>query len=405
MIVRQYVRCAECGTAHVLRIGVGGEPVQAHRFACTGCGEEMGITLELGKDWSYGPNALKSVEEDNDGPIVNLHPSFVFSKEEIGSARAFPSLEYGRELIDGIRRARERAGLPATLDDLAGDRPRRARVTEEWPQLRAAWSLHRNGKDELAARRLAGFVPTAGYEDPPDTLADWVFQFAAKLTQPRFEELFEGLFQQLVAVKDKPDFARFVGHYGDQMSAAHARRYFETAKAYLAAFSEFSQVHHLVMSGVEVGDGQAAASTDFDATRMFYGNAFEAFGDNVEFLTCVNNLLEDRPFDQLRNITLADYQRSDKAGRCRALADNPAMAAVCAEFDNQVRNASHHGGMSFDRAGGLVEYRSGKGGQGDVRTMGYASYLARCSTLFAQAMSLLRFEILVANEFGARLPL
>lgn len=404
MIVRQYVRCCECGTAHVLRIGLGGEPVQTHRFPCTACGQEMGIGLEQDVGWRYGPNT-ESSEENNDAPIVNLHPSFVFRKGETGSADAFPSLEIGRRMIQGVMAARERAGLPTDLGDMTGEVPRRARITEEWPQLRAAWSLHRNGRDDLAGRRLAAFAPKAGYQDPPDTLADWVFQFAASLVQPRYEEHFEGLFQQLLVAREKADFGRFVRHYGDHMSAAHARRYFETAKAYLTAFSEFSQVHHLVMSGLEVGNDQAAASTDFDATRMFYGNVFEAFGDNVEFLVCLNNLVEDRPFDQLRNIPLADYQRSDKAARCRAVADNAAMGAVCAEFDNQVRNASHHGGMMFDRISGTIEYRSGKGGQGDARTMGYATYLARCSTLFAQTMLVLRLEILVANEFGARLPL
>ena len=39
------------------------------------------------------------------------------------------------------------------------------------------------------------------------------------------------------------------------------------------------------------------------------------------------------------------------------------------------------------------------------RVATYATYLARCSTLFAQTMLVLRLEILVANEFGARLPL
>ena len=404
MIVREYVRCTECGTAHVLRIGLGGEPVQAHQFACNSCGQEMGVRLELGVGWSYGPNTEKS-EEDNDAPIVNLHPSFVFSKSEIGSADAFPSLDFGKRMIDGILAARTRAGLPATLELLSAEQPRRARITEEWDQLRAAWSLHRNGKDELAGKRLEKFIPGAGYSDPPDTLADWVFRFAASLIQPRFEEHFEGLFQQLMIAKDKPDFDRFVRHFGDTMSVAHARRAFEVCKAYLGAFSEFSQVHHLVASGVEVGDDHTAASTNFDATRMFYGNAFEAFGDNVEFLTCLNNLIEDRPFDRLRNIALADYQRTDKAGRCRAISENAAMAVVCVEFDNQVRNASHHGGMVFDRATGIIEYRSGKGGQGDVQSMGYASYLARCSTLFAQILLVMRLEILVANEFKVRLPL
>lgn len=137
---------------------------------------------------------------------------------------------------------------------------------------------------------------------------------------------------------------------------------------------------------------------------MFYGNAFEAFGDNVELLTAVNNLIENRPFDQLRSITFEAYRATDKAGRTKAFAGNSALAAVAGEFDNQLRNASHHGGMTFDRASGMIEYRAGKGGQGEVETISYAAYLARSSRLFIQPMLVFRLEMLIANKFAARLP-
>lgn len=364
----------------------------------------MNIRLEKGVGWIYGPNAEKA-EQNDDAPIVNLHPSFVFSKEDIGRAGAFPSIDFGEAMIKGIIASREKANLPLTLADFKSDDAPRARITEEWEQLRAAWSLTRNGKTDLADKRRAGFVATAGYSDPPDTMADWVFQFIGSLTQPHFEADFEGLFEQLRIAKDKDDFGRFVAHYDAHMSATHARRYFETSKAYLGTFSEFSQIHHLVTTGIEIDDNHVAASANFDATRMFYGNAFEAFGDNLEILVALNNLVEDRPFDTLQNITLQQYQQTDKAGRCKAIAHNPAMAALCTEFDNQVRNASHHGGMVFDRTTGMIEYRAGKGGQGEAQTMGYARYLARSSRLFVQLMVLYRLEILIANEFGARLPL
>lgn len=75
----------------------------------------------------------------------------------------------------------------------------------------------------------------------------------------------------------KADFGRFVAFYDTEFSAAHSRRYFEICKAYLGAFTEFSQVHQLVASDIAVDDGHVAASSNFDLTRMFYGNAFEAF--------------------------------------------------------------------------------------------------------------------------------
>lgn len=403
MIVREYASCDECGTVHVLRIGIGTEPVQAHHFECRNCGQEMGISLEDKIGMSFGPNATRAARDDS-GPVVNLHPSFVFSREEIGSVDAFPSIEFGSKLIDAMLEARERVGLSEEFPLFSTDAPRRARVIEEWPQLRAAWSLTRNGKLDLAQKRIDAFVGTAGYEDTPNSIQDWIFQFIGDLTRPYFERLWEGLFEQLWIAAQKDDFERFVAYYSTELSVAHGRRYFEICKTYLGAFSEFSQVHQLVASDIAVDDSYVAASSNFDLTRMFYGNAFEAFGDNVEILTAVNNLIEDRPFDQLRSITFDAYRTTDKAGRTKAFADNPALAAIAGEFDNQLRNASHHGGMTFDRGTGMIEYRVGKGGQGDAETISYAAYLARSSRLFIQLLLVFRLELLIANKFGARLP-
>ncbi len=383
---------------------MGAEPVQAHHFECRNCGQEMGISVTDGVGLSFGPNATQAARDDG-GPIVNLHPSFVFAREEIGSADAFPSIELGSKLVSAMLDARARIGLPAELEPLSVEAPRRARVTEEWPQLRAAWSLHRNGKLDLAKRRMDAFVGTAGYEDTPTSIQDWIFQFIGDLTRPHHERLWESLFEQLGVAAHKDDFERFVAFSGAELSAAHGRRYFEICKAYLGAFSEFSQVHQLVASDIPVDERHVAASSDFDTTRMFYGNAFEAFGDNVETLAAINNLIEDRPFDRLRTITFEAYRSSEKAGRGRAFGDNPALAAVVGEFDNQLRNASHHGDMTFDRASGMIEYRSGKGGKGDAVTIGYAAYLARSSRLFIQLMLVFRLEILIANKFGVRLPI
>lgn len=404
MITREYAACEECETAHILRIGIGAEPTQAHQFSCSNCGEEMNIRLERGIGFIYGPNASK-IDPIDDGPIVNLHPSFVFSKDDVGRRDAFPSLEFGAEMIKGILAARAKAGLSLDLAKLTAESSPTARITEEWEQLRAAWSLTRNGKTELAEKRRLGFVDSAGYPEPPDSLPEWVFQFAGRLIQPRFEEIFEGLFEQVRIAKDKPDFGRFIDYYSRELSADHGRRYFEVCKAYLGAFSEFSQVHYLVTTNVNVGDDHAAASTNFKSTRMFYGDAFEAFGNNIEVLVALNNLVEDRPFDELRTISFEKYRGTDKAGRCNALADNPAMAAVCGDFDNQIRNASHHGGMVFDSKSGSIEYRAGKGGQGEIHHIGYATYLARCTLMFVQLMNLFRIEIFIANQFGGRLPL
>jgi hypothetical protein len=86
-----------------------------------------------------------------------------------------------------------------------------------------------------------------------------------------------------------------------------------------------------------------AASANLDATRMFYGEAFEAFSSNVAVLALLNNVLVGRPFDAFETLTLDQYMKLDKAGRFNAFATNTAFTAICVEADGQLRNASHHG--------------------------------------------------------------
>lgn len=203
---------------------------------------------------------------------------------------------------------------------------------------------------------------------------------------------------------NSPDFERFLDHFGAEVSKPHGRRYFELMKSYLKLFSEFSQAHNSVSFGVEVGDKTAAGSTHFDATRLIYGEAFETFASNVETLAMLNNLIAGRPFDEFETMALKDYSNLDKASRFTAFAANPSFAAIAAEADNTLRNASHHNGMEFDRKAGVIHYQAGKGGQGASKTLGYGCYLARTATLFIQTTLLFRLELLIADRFQRRAP-
>jgi hypothetical protein len=102
--------------------------------------------------------------------------------------------------------------------------------------------------------------------------------------------------------------------------------------------------HFHVAKGLDVPCGNVASSVDFDATRMFYGNAFEAFASSVDILAYLNNMRAGRPFDQFERLTQKEYLKLDKGSCFDAFASVPAFAALCEERDNQLRNASHHGG-------------------------------------------------------------
>ena len=138
---------------------------------------------------------------------------------------------------------------------------------------------------------------------------------------------------------------------------------------------------------------------------MFYGNTFEAFASSVDVLAYLNNLIMGRAFDEFHSMSQKDYLRLDKAGRFNSFLMNKAFSALCVERDNRLRNASHHGAFQFDSSVQMIKYRVGKGGTGEEQTLSYVSYLARCTCLFLQAMTLLRAEILMCHVAGIRPPL
>src|SRR5271165_3255372 len=47
MINRKRLKCVSCGTRVVTRTGVGHGTIQKHKFACPGCGVEIGYVLNL----------------------------------------------------------------------------------------------------------------------------------------------------------------------------------------------------------------------------------------------------------------------------------------------------------------------------------------------------------------------
>lgn len=398
MVIREYASCDECGTTHTLRIGLGSQPKQSHVFACTECGMDMEVSFALGKGITLGENATQQPWTDN-APVVNLHGDFVFDQETISDPKAFASLQLGPQLIAETMKARARAGIP---EDYQG--PILPPVTEEWDALRASWSLIRNGKEKLAQKRMEKFVSDVPYPEPPDTLQEWIFLFCGRLTQPFYDEKFEPIFEELKTASEQDGFEDFLVYYDSKLSREHGRRFFQIMRDYLGQFSEFSQVHPSVASGVEIGDDHAVSTVNFDKTQMIYGNIFEAFASNVETLAFLNNLLSGRKFDEFQTMTAAKYATLDKASRFGPFQDTAAFSAICTEADNQLRNGTHHGGAEFDKKSRHIRYRAGKGGQGPEQQLGYAKYLAKCSRLFIQSMVLLKLELLIANRFGVRLP-
>src|SRR5262249_21040652 len=166
-------------------------------------------------------------------------------------------------------------------------------------------------------------------------------------------------------------------HFYCTASQERGTRYFSVMRDFFAAYDEFSQVYFFVAKGLPIPDDHHTTSVDFESVKMFYGNAYEQFTLLVEYLAMWNNMLAGRRYDTFQTITLNQYRKLDKSARFGPLSDNAAFMAMCAEADNQIRNASHHGSFVFNQADQIIRYGSGKGGTGPERRISYADYLLR----------------------------
>ena len=174
---------------------------------------------------------------------------------------------------------------------------------------------------------------------------------------------------------------------------------------FFTAYPEFGQVYFFVSKRLTIPNNYRTTSTDFESIKMFYGNAYEQFTHLIDYLAFLNNMLAGRKYDTCQSLTLDEYRKLDRSARFRPFVDNIAFAAICAEANNQIRNASHHSALIFNQARQTISYRSGKGETGSEHSISYADYLVRCVRIFLQTMTLLRIELIVATDLEVRHPI
>lgn len=404
MIVRQPISCAECGAVHVTRIGAGRSEHQSHRFACRGCGEEIGVGLELRPREGAWRVVLEENAEFADHPvdgedhvIVNLEADFLIPADQQGLDRVFPQMEQQHAIL-------ARAMETGDLADF--DRPSHpGDLADEWRVLSRAWSLERNKQSVLARARIKEINANVYAVDPIKDVPDWISRMSCLLTQPAYDQRVMDAVTAFGPLQGRA-FMPFRTYYAEEMAPKRGGKYLRLFREFFDAYSEFNQVRLLLATETPIDDDLQASSSDFRKTRMFYGNAYETQGELVDLLALLSNQLQGRAFDTFGQLpSIEAYLKLDKANRYAAFANVPAFAALTTERDNQLRNASHHGGIEFDPATQILTCRAGKGGQGADMTLTYTQYLTRCTTLFMQVVALYRFELILATHLQVRRPI
>jgi hypothetical protein len=389
---------------------MGQEAHQSHRFACRSCGEEIGIGLEVDYDSISHRTVVESnctfAEEKSGAEIVNLDANFVIPADQQGQDLAFPRLQQMQLMTERLKADGVKVSKLHVGDSRIEQRPfRRPDFGQEWSELRKAWTLHRRDQ-KILSRGIVRNASEALYSgDPLSGLPDWLWRFCLHLTARNFHPRLHVLLRKLNAILQSPNSPDLIEHYRCNMVSQRGRRYISIMTEYFRAYSEFAQVQFLLSSGIRPATDEHVSSTNFEVTKMFYGNAFEVLADSMDLIAILNNVNQGRRYDVFSKLTLSEYYKLDKSGRANCFASDAEFSLVSIEFDNQIRNASHHGGMDFDQLTQMISYRSGKGGTGPEMKMTYTDYLVRCVEIFMQIICILQIDLILAQSKNIEAPL
>jgi hypothetical protein len=397
MISRTWIKCLACSKPITARIQVGHELEQPVSFPCPHCGTLVQLTLILDEPprvkIRWGKNAAQGKEE---GAIINVGAGFTIRQGKLHEDLYFPSFEAPRPNIEEYDIPHDLPG-PILMDTsiALGTLPY---AETKWRLLERGLRFHRTGQQDNLNSQLDEFWGTSRTADM--NLENALYNFFLRFLVPNAQGWLAPLEMTLQAASSvsSHEYSKLVLHYDSDLKVERFEAYSEIISEYFKAYGEFSQTLVYARRELEIPPNAIATSSDFERTRMFYGNAFEVLGAHLDVPAALNNIISGRPFDQMNTMDLKQFRTINKANRTNCFSNNVELSWLVAEYDSTVRNASHHRWFKLDDTRQKISYRSG--GTGAVHHMSYAEYLMRCNRLLIQIMMLACLELVLLSTSG-----
>lgn len=399
MISRIWVKCLTCKGPITARVQVGHEREQPVSFPCPNCGTEIKLTLVLDDP----PNVKVAWSEnaspgEQEGAIINIGAGFTVRKEKLHEDLYFPSMDAPRPDLEDVHPTGTVDGR--VIVDAAIARGTLPYSGDYWQTVRRALRFQRTGQTRELQEQLKEFW---GDRSAEETVESTLFAFLTRFVGPNSGAWISPLGDAMTQAQslNSLEYDRLLAHYDADLKRDRFEAYSDIFSEYFRAFSEFDQTLVYVRLQMGLPDGMAASSSNFDQTKMFYGNAFEVLGAHLDLPAAFNNLLDGRRYDQMKTMDLRRFRSLNKASRTNCFADNASLSWLVREYDSSIRNASHHRWFRLDDSRTQISYRSG--GNGALQHLSYADYLIRCNRLAFQLMILACWELLLLHQAGYRL--
>ena len=404
MISRIPLKCLACEHEITARVQVSHEADQRVSSVCPQCYTPFRLRLLLTNPPHVSVEFVENCEprpfEGPAGSIITVGSGFLIARGRRHEEQYFPSMDMPEPTQAEIEAFipegydRERDG-PLMLDrvQLLGGMPM---ALEAWRKLRNAYRFVRTNQ---LARAQAPLRELMEEEDEATvySILDVLVFFAVRFLEPNGKTDLDQLLVEVGRLRetDGVEVMRLVADFQPKLWE-RLDHTIEVLDQFFRGYDEFNQAFMYVRRNIDLPEDPYAPSTDFDHTRMFYGEAFEVLGSHIDLLAAVNNILAGRPFDQLSAITLAQYRTSDKGRRRATLEGNAVLRTLVEEYSNDLRNATHHRWLTLSHDRSMLSYR--KGGNGEQVNLSYAEYLWRSGRITRQLLLLMALEIMMLRD-------
>lgn len=287
------------------------------------------------------PNSLTLDDEQN---IINLMGEIPYKKEDEHSSTLFP-------IFSAVKNfgTHEIISKQDTL------------IHDNWKNLRTAWklSLKRNEKLSKDYRIKYSFFST---KDDDYDLDSEIFDFSLFFVGNKNFSYIENIFKNNLSLINENEKS-----YYEFVKFCHTRfikveeKIIPIIDKYMTNYETFSPYMVILKNGFDLDINEYKIdSFNFEELKSFYGECFEVLADLYAIIAGLNNLLNNRKYDEFLEMDMNKYLIIDKAKKSNCFKDNLKLNFLCFEYDSFIRNSSHHSGTRYDYDKNCIVLEAGK---------------------------------------------
>lgn len=308
MVIGHCIKCLNCDAQFRLRVGVGFDKYQKHYMDCFECFTPIVFSVR-----AVPPQAWIEAEENcalvehSECLVVNFHPNCAFDKNQIHKEKIFPSIELTGLIFPHMRKPTNQKILSAShLFDIPN-------APLKWGQLRLIARLINDSNIKKAQKIAESYMSARQseiniyeknkyypYTYLVNEFMDWLFY-------PRINDITSPIIKELNKLKETNKLDDFYAFYKERLRKENQQRYINIISDYMARRDHFGQLLYYARIYLDNIDDKIISSKNFDIIRNFYGDAYETLTSNMTIIACVNNILDGRPFDEFKSMTLNKY--------------------------------------------------------------------------------------------------